>query len=89
MQLFNEGLNTKIWTVTEAKARLSELLRLSADKPQYIGTKKTYVLVPRETWEKATQAEVSMGQYLVETMAGLGELELPSREDAEREIPFQ
>lgn len=88
MQLLS-SLTTKIWTITEAKARLSELLRLAVDQPQYIGSKKTYVLVTREKWEEVTQPKISVGRYLVENMAGIGELELPSRDEPEREIPFQ
>ena len=40
MPSFTQHFTTKIWTITEAKARLSELLRLASDSPQYIGTKK-------------------------------------------------
>lgn len=89
MQLLNSHLSNKIWTITEAKARLSELLRLAVDTPQYIGTKKTYVLITREQWEEMTQPCIPIGAYLVESMADVGELELPSRKDPEREIPFQ
>ncbi len=38
----------RVWTVTEAKARLSEILRLSEEEgPQRIGTRKSFVVVPR------------------------------------------
>jgi len=30
-----------------------------------------------------------VGRYLVDAMAGVGELELPKRDEPEREIPFQ
>lgn len=89
MQFFTHHFTAKIWTITEAKARLSELLRLASESPQYIGTKKTYVLVSREKWDEITQPNVSVGRYLVDAMAGVGELELPSRDEPEREIPFQ
>ena len=89
MQLYSEDLISKIWTITEAKARLSELLRLATNTPQFIGTKKNYVLVSRKKWEEVTQPKIPMGKYLVDIMAEVGELELPSREDPEREIPFQ
>jgi len=89
MLFFSDNLNAKIWTITEAKARLSELLRLATDKPQFIGTKKTYVLISREKWEEVTRPKAPMGDSLVEMMANVGELELPSRKDPEREIPFQ
>jgi hypothetical protein len=89
MHFLTDHFTNKIWTVAEAKARLSELLRLASDKPQYIGKQKTYVLISREKWEELIQPKVSVGQHLVEAMAGMGELELPSRKDPEREIPFQ
>lgn len=89
MQFFTNHLATKVWTITEAKARLSEVLRLAIEQPQYIGTKKTYVLVTREKWEEMTQPKKTVGRYLVDNMAGVGELELPSRDEPEREIPFQ
>jgi len=89
MPSFTQHFTTKIWTITEAKARLSELLRLASDSPQYIGTKKNYVLISREKWEEVTQPKVSVGRYLVDAMAGIGELELPKRDEPEREIPFQ
>lgn len=89
MQFISNALIEKVWTITEAKARLSELLRLASDKPQYIGTKKTYVLISQQQWEELSQPKVPVGKFLVDAMAGVGELELPSREDPEREIPFQ
>ena len=89
MQFFTDNFQPKIWTITEAKARLSELLRLASEKPQYIGTKKTYVLITQKKWEEMTQPSVPVGRYLVDAMAGIGELELPDRKEPEREIPFQ
>ena len=39
----------RVWTVAEAKARLSEVLRLSEEEgPQRIGTRKCYVVVPEK-----------------------------------------
>jgi len=39
----------KTWTIAEAKARLSDLLRLAReDGPQYIGTKKSFVVISEE-----------------------------------------
>lgn len=89
MPSLTDNFNHKVWTITEAKARLSELLRLANDKPQYIGTKNSYVLITQEKWEEINQPKEPMGRWLVDAMLGIGELELPSREDPEREIPFQ
>ena len=37
----------RVWTVAEAKAKLSEILRLAEEEvPQRIGTRKSFVVVP-------------------------------------------
>ena len=37
----------RVWTVAEAKARLSEILRLAEEEgPQHIGARKPFVVVP-------------------------------------------
>ena len=39
----------RVWTVAEAKARLSEILRLAeAEGPQTIGTRRPFVVVPAD-----------------------------------------
>ena len=79
----------RIWTVAEAKARLSEVLRLAeAEGPQYIGRRKTFVVLPERLWQKQSPPRKSLGQWLVENMPRGIELELPSRRDPDREIPF-
>lgn len=78
-----------VWTVADAKARLSEVLRLAKETPQYIGTKNSCVVIPQETWEALNQPKEPFGKWLVENLAQGGELELPDRQDTEREIPFQ
>ncbi len=77
------------WTIPEAKAKLSELLRCADETPQYIGTRKPYVLISVEQWEALNKPKESMGQWLVKNMADLGELEFPDRAEPAREIPFQ
>lgn len=77
------------WTVSEAKARLSELLRCADERPQYIGARKPYVLISVEQWEALNKPSESMGEWLVKNMANLGELELPDRAEPSRDIPFQ
>jgi len=81
--------NNSVWTIAEAKAKLSELLRLASDKPQYIGTKKPYVVVSAEQWEKLNTPVEPMGKWLINNMAGVGELELPERNEPARETPFR
>ena len=54
----------KTWTVAEAKARLSEILRLaSKEGPQRIGTKARYVVVPEEEWLKRTEPRIPLGRW--------------------------
>lgn len=81
--------NSTVWTIAEAKAKLSELLRSANDNPQYIGTKKPYVVVPVEQWEKLKAPVEPMGQWLVNNLKGSGELELPDRNEPDREVSFE
>lgn len=42
---------SQVWTVKEAEARLSEILRLAEEEgPQQIGRRKTFVVVPAADW---------------------------------------
>ncbi len=80
----------KIWTVAEAKARLSEILRLaSTEGPQRIGTKARYVIVPEEEWLKREEPQIPLGRYLVENMPRIDDLELPDRHEPDRPSPFE
>ena len=82
--------NHGTWTITEAKARLSELLRLVKEEgPQYIGTKKSFVVISEEEWLSLKQPKKPLGLWLIENMPTVDELELPNRDEPEREIPFQ
>lgn len=76
------------WTIAEAKSRLSELLRSANDQPQYIGTKKPYVVIPIEQWEKLNAPTEPMGQWLVNNLRDTGELEIPDRKEPDRECSF-
>ena len=83
-------LDHKTWTITEAKARLSELLRLVQEEgSQYIGTKKSFVIISEQEWLSLKQPKQPLGLWLIENMPTVGELELPDRHEPEREIPFQ
>lgn len=81
----------RIWTIAEAKARLSEVLRLVQEEgPQYIGTKKLFVVISKEEWLSLSQPKKPLGLWLVENMPTLDdELKLPCRNEPERDIPFQ
>ena len=80
----------RTWTIAEAKARLSELLRLVREEgPQYIGTKKSFVVISEEEWRSLKRPKKPLGLWLIENLPTVGELELPDRNEPEREIPFQ
>ena len=79
----------RVWTVAEAKARLSEILRLAEEEgPQHIGTRKPFVVVPAQAWIDKASPRKPLGQWLVDNMPRGIELELPSRREPKREIPF-
>ena len=88
---------THVWTIADAKARLSEILRLaSTEGPQRIGTQRRYVLVPEDVWDKLitdTRTDARpLGAWLVDNMPRANtltdELQLPDRRDPHRANPF-
>lgn len=79
----------EVWTVAEAKSRLSEVLRRASEVgPQQIGLQRPHVVVPLDQWRARTEPEPNFGAWLVENAPRGCEIELPSRDDADREIPF-
>ncbi len=81
----------RVWTVAEAKARLSEILRLAEEEgPQRIGARKPFVVVPAAVWDEKTEPRMPLGKWLVENMPRGTNLEIPERSrESHREIPFQ
>ena len=79
----------RVWTVAEAKTHLSKILRLAeVEGPQTIGTRRSFVVVPADTWYAKTSSRKPLGQWLVENTPRGIELEIPSRRASGREIPF-
>ena len=77
------------WTVRDAKAKLSEVLRRARDDgPQRIGERETYVVITEEEWQRLTVPKPEIGRWLLANMPELDELELPDRRDRERPLPF-
>ena len=73
-----ESKSRRAWTVADAKARLSEVLRRAEEEgPQRIGTRRAFVVVPARVWEEATDPQPSLGQWLVASAHSAGALELP------------
>ena len=78
-----------VWTVAEAKARLSELLRrCEQEGPQRIGVRRSFVVVPAELWSANTQPAKPLGQWLVDNIPRGANLEAPNRGEPARMIPF-
>jgi len=70
------------WSVAEAKARLSEVLRLAREgQPQVIGTHDPCVVITLEEYQR-TKSQAHPGLALLALGARLGgvEFELPPRE---------
>ena len=79
----------QMWTEREAQEKFAELLqRAEAGEPQFVG--ETGVVVSRAEWERLKALdpdEAHPGRWLVKHLAGLGPVELPSR-DEHRPSPF-
>jgi prevent-host-death family protein len=71
--------SAKAWSVAEAKAKLSEILRRArGGEPQTIGAEDPCVVVSASDFQKYWRSE-HLGRFLVESAPGGGEFELPSR----------
>ena len=80
--------SNRVWKVAEAKARLSEILRLAEEEgPQRIGIRKSFVVVHASLWEEKTRPRKHLGQWLVENTPRGTNLEVPDRR-SNRKIPF-
>lgn len=84
----NETHIQRVWTVAQAKARLSEVLRLAeSEGPQRIGTRRPFVVVPVAAWEERRSPAKPLGQWLIENVPRGTNLEVPER-NSNRPIPF-
>lgn len=79
----------RAWTVAEAKARLSEILRLAEEEgPQRIGARKPFVVMTEKQWQDQIKAPGPLGQWLVENAPRGEYLEIPRDRRSERSAPF-
>ena len=92
------------WTLQEAKAHLARVLRLAeTDGPQYIRAAEVdgrsvkegqdFVVVPANVWQKKNAPEKQLpdkhlGKWLVENTPRGTNLEIPTRRETGRRIPF-
>ena len=59
----------RVWTVAEAKAKLSEVLRLAeSEGPQRIGTRKPFIVVPAASWDAKEARDRHLGRWLLENV---------------------
>lgn len=79
----------KNWSVSEAKSRLSEILRRARkDGPQYIGKREQCVLISKEEWEAHVKPKESLSAWLLNHSPDI-KLTIPERgQSTSRQIPF-
>lgn len=79
----------RIWTVAEAKGRLSEILRLAeTEGPQRIGVRRSFVVVPATTWREKAPPRQPLGKWLIENIPRGLDLDTLSDRRSARETPF-
>lgn len=79
----------RVWTVAEAKARLSEVLRLAEEEgPQRIGKKRAFVVVPADEWRARAWPRPPVGQWLIDNMPRGTGLDIPQDRTSRRPVPF-
>lgn len=80
-----------MWTVQEAKSKLSEVLdRARKGKAQIVGTRDPCVVMSMAEYERLrgrASDEPHLGRWLVKNLRGAGAIELPSRQE-DRPSPF-
>ena len=78
----------KVWTVAEAKAKLSEILRLAREgDPQTIGTEDPCMVVSAEQFARNFQSD-HLGRFLIESAPRGSDFELPPRTGDRDTTPF-
>ena len=72
-----------MWSVTEAKAQLSEVLRKArGGSPQVIGTRNPCVVVSLDTYQNRIADFDHDGKWLIDMTSRLGlDIPLPSRKE--------
>ena len=79
----------RVWSVQEAKAKLSEVLRRAREEgPQVIGTTRPCVVVPEALWRETASDRKPLGQWLVANTPRGDALTLPERTEPGRPVPF-
>ena len=83
------SVSQRTWTVAEAKARLSEVLRLAEEEgPQRIGLRRPFIVVPERLWQEKSPPEKHLGRWLIENVPRGLNWEIPRDRQSNRPIPF-
>lgn len=73
-----DSVDRRVWTVAEAKARLSEILRLAeVEGPQQIGLQRPCVVVSADAWNAKSPPRTPLGRWLTENVPRGINLEVP------------
>ena len=81
--------SNRTWTVAEAKAKLSEVLRLAEEEgPQRIGLRRPFIVVPERVWREKSPPEMHMGRWLIENVPRGLNWEVPRDRRSNRPVPF-
>jgi len=79
----------RTWRVAEAKARLSEILRLAHEEgPQRIGVRRSFVVVSERLWREKAPTRQPLGRWLIDRMPRGLDLDIPRERGSTRPIPF-
>ena len=79
----------RVWTIAEAKAKLSEVLRLAeSEGPQRIGTRKPFIVVPAASWDAKEARDRHLGRWLLENVPRGLNWEIPRDRRSNRAVPF-
>ena len=79
-----------MWTVQEAKAKLSEVLKRARDgEAQIVGAHEPCVVISMDEYKRLSSKneEPHLGRWLVENTPRIGDIELPPR-DRDRPDPL-
>lgn len=78
-----------MWSVPDAKAKLSELLRKArAGEPQVIGMQDPCVVISMDEYRRL-KPPIHLGQWLIDNTPRGVDLELPPRGGTHRGDPFE
>jgi prevent-host-death family protein len=79
-----------VWTVADAKARLSEVIDRAQGEPQMItrNGKPAVVLVSVEEWQRKTVRRGSLAEFLLASPLRGADLDLERVRDQPRDLPL-